>query len=260
MEYWPSSRDTTITIRNDLRLLGPFDHSPPPPSYGDAIKDLPPEYSAIAPVAQQRDLIRATGPERRESPKTRSSHRIIDLESPSGIREHKGKKKKGAGAKNTAPPPANDPPPPPPPEDSGEKQDEGAGNDGGGGNGDDDNNGGDGGGGGDDDWGDAWGTATSKKKKQKKKEEEEEQKLKEEEERLKKEEEERQAKEEEERIAREEAERKAAEEVAAAESNGLSWADEADGNDDWAGVTVGKKKKKKGKVRYFPPRFIGIVC
>jgi hypothetical protein len=72
---------------------------------------------------------------------------------------------------------------------------------------------------------------------------------------MRKEEEERLAKEEEERKAKEEEERKAAEEAAAAQANSLSWADEADGagDDSWGGfATVGKKKKKKGKVWHFP--------
>lgn len=243
-------------LERDLKVPDLPSYFNPPPSYDDAISDLPPDYYAVAPLARQKNPVHQDAPARTDAKS--ASPFAIDFETPAGVREHKGGKKKKKAA--AAPQKQESPPPP----DEGEKNDGGggedgqngdAGNDGGagdggdGGGGDDGNGGGDGG---DDDWG-GWATTTTKKKsKKKQKEEEEEMKRKEEEERLAREEEERKAKEEEEQRAADEA---AA--AAASNNNNLSWADEADGNgdDSWAGFnTVGKKKnKKKGKVRCISP-------
>lgn len=234
---------TGLSSRFPTRSLEPPSYDQPPPSYDDVIHDLPPEYSALPPLAQRKLTAVSLVPKTREKSRKPSSSLLkdrmldvrIDFENPTGVREHK--KKKPAVAKKAAAPPSPPPPPPPP-----------AGGDGGG----DDNSNGDGGGAGDsggagggdggdggDDWGD-WNVSGKKDKKKKLEEEEEERKSKEEEERIAKEEEERQAKEEE--------ERKAAEASAAKD---LSWAEDAGGgggDDSWASFTnVGKKKK--GKVR-----------
>lgn len=201
-----------------FRAPEPPSYTAPPPSYDDAINDLPPDYAALPALAQRNTATGLTAPEKfpakshRQSSallKDRTSDVYIDFESPAGVREHKKKKtKKG--------------PAPPPTQNNGGGSDSGgddqangvggdAGGDGGGagdGNGDD-------GDGGDDDWG-GWTVSGSKKKNKKKKEEEEEE------------------------------ERKAAEASAA---NNLSWADEVEeGDDSWAGFTTVGKKKKKGKV------------
>jgi hypothetical protein len=205
-----------------------------PPLYDDVIHDLPPEYTALPPLAQRQSIVYAV-PTTREKSQTRSSAVLkdrmlnirIDFENITGVREHK--KKKPAPAKKAAPPsPPPPPPPPPPPAESG------------GDGGDDNTNGGDGGGdaggagdgngegGGGDDWGDDWNVSGSKKDKKKKEQEEEE-----------------------ERLAKEEEERKAAE---ASANNDLSWAEGngGGGDDSWAGfASVGKKKK--GKVRSTVP-------
>lgn len=226
-------RDATLAFEIDLRLPERLSNDISPPPYDEAISDLPPDYSVASPLAQRRTWAYETGVEEIRGSKTRSSHQVIDFESPFGIREHKGKKKKGAAAKPAAPPPTNDPPPPPPEENS-DRPDDGGGDAGGSGdgNGDDGNNGDD------DGWGDPWGTATSSKmKKQQKKEEEE-------------------------RLAKEEEERKAQEEADAAKNTGLSWADDADGDNDdsWAGVGAGKKKKKGKVCTYYCSCFINVDC
>lgn len=206
-------------------------YTTPPPSYDDAIADLPPDYSTSPPLATRKSDVTtapvtpATKSRDQASSllKDRSLDIYIDFESPVGVREHK-KKKGGAAPKKVSPPP--------PPADNGDGSDKPAddqpagdgggdagGGDGGGGDGDGDGDGG-GDGGGDDGWND-W-TTTGAKKKNKKKEEEEEEK------------------------------RKAAE---ASASNNLSWADDANeaGDDSWAGfATVGKKK---GKVSFKIPAF-----
>lgn len=202
----------------------------PPPSYDDAVNDLPPEYPALPPLAERKTALSHTAPPT-PATKSRSQSRslykdasldvYIDFESTVGVREHKKKKGGGGGA-------AKKPAAPPPPADTGgssndapDDQANGDTNSGGdaGGDGGGDDSGGGGGGGGDggEDW-NAWGTVSSTKKKTKKQEEEEEE------------------------------ERKAAE-AAAAAKNTLSWADDAEdgGGDDWAGFTTAGKKKK-GKV------------
>lgn len=215
--------------------------SPPPPSYVDAIKDLPPDY---APAALNNDIdtspvfahsCRKYATKDPLAPIGPSPIYPIDFSGAAGLRECKGGKKKKnnrAQASNNWPGSENE----------GEKKDEGGsggaadGNGSGGGaaGGDGGAGGGDGGGGGGDDgddWGNDWATSGSKsKKKKKKQEEEEEQKRKEEEE-----------------------EEKAAPAAATTTNNPLSWADEveeANGDDAWGTFeTVGAKKKKKGKVR-----------
>lgn len=207
---------------NDWRFHVPAPplYTNPPPSYDDAIRDLPPDYSTLPLLAERKTDVTTTAPQtpaaksRNQSSsllKDRSQDVYIDFENPVGVREHK--KKKAAVKKD---------PTPPPPANSGGGSDnagddhadgDGAGGDarGGGGGGDGDGDGG----AGDDDW-NAWTVSGSKKKSKKKEEEEEE-------------------------------ERKAAEASAA---NNLSWADDVEdgGDDSWAGfATVGKKKK--GKVR-----------
>jgi hypothetical protein len=195
-----------------------------PPLYDDVIHDLPPEYSALPPLAQRHSTVYAV-PTNQEKSQNRSSSLLkdrmldvrIDFENITGVREHKKKKAAAAPAKKATPPP---PPPPPPPPTGGDGGDDNAdGGVGGGAGGAGDGNG-DGGG---DDWGDDWNVSGSKKDKKKKQQEEEE-----------------------ERLAKEEEERKAAEASAAKD---LSWADADGGADDsWAGLTSGGKKKK-GKVR-----------
>jgi hypothetical protein len=196
-------------------------YTAPPPSYHDAVVDLPPDYATLPLLAKRKaDVDGAPA-----APGTRSRNRAsellkdreldayIDWENPVGVREHKKKKAGGGNAKkvNAPPPPADnggssDNPGEDPPAGDG-------GGDAGGGDGSGD---GDGGGGGDDGWND-W-TASGSKKKKKTEEEEEE-------------------------------ERKAAE---AAAGNNLSWADDMDeggGPDDsWAEFGTVGGKKKKGKV------------
>lgn len=208
----------------------PPSYNQPPPSYEDAVSDLPPEYETLDALAERKtDILpvalpllaeKAEAKSKDHSPSVLKDWRNIDIdfESAVGIREHK-KKKGGANKKPVASTPAanaggsdgagEEPP-------SGD----GGGDASGGGGGDAGAGGGDGGDGGDD-WGDSWATAGSKKKSKKEEEEEEA-----------------------ERLAKEEEEKKAAEASAA---NNLSWADDGDAGDDgWAGVG----KKKKGKVRY----------
>lgn len=209
-------------------------YTPPPPSYDDAVNDLPPEYPALPPLAERKTPLSSSAP---LAPATKSRNQsrslykdtildvYIDFENPVGVREHKKKKGGGGGA---AKKPAA---PPPPPDNGGSSNDGGddqangdanSGGDAGGGDGGGDDGSGGGGGGGDDGGGDdwnAWGTVAGTKKKSKKQEEEEE-------------------------------ERKAAE----AAKNNLSWADDVDeggGGDDWAGFTTAGKKKK-GKVSTYP--------
>jgi hypothetical protein len=196
-------------------------YTTPPPSYDDAIADLPPDYSTLPPLATQKSVFDApvtpAAKSRDQSSallKDRSLDVYIDFENPVGVREHK-KKKGGAAPKKVSAPP--------PPADNGGSSDN-PGDDQAAGDGGGDAGGGDGGGDGDGDgdggendgWND-WTTSGSKKKNKKKEEEEEE-------------------------------ERKAAE---AAAGNKLSWADDMDegADDSWAGfATVGKKKK--GKVSF----------
>lgn len=243
---------TGLSSHFATRLPEPPSYDQPPPSYDDVIHDLPPEYSALPPLAQRKSTTISLTPQTHQKSHKPSSSFLkdrmldvrIDFENPTGVREHK--KKKPAGGKKAAPPPSPSPPPPPPPAggadggDGNSNGDAGAGGDSGGAGGGD---GGDGG----DDW-NAWNVSGKKDKKKKLEEEEEERKAKEEEERKAKEEEERQAKEEEERQAKEEEERKAVEASAAKD---LSWAEDdggGGGDDSWAAFTnVGKKKK--GKVR-----------
>jgi hypothetical protein len=212
-------------------------YAQPPPSYDDAVNDLPPEYSALPPLAERKDALSPTAP---PAPATKSRNRsrslykdtfldvYIDFENPVGVREHK--KKKGAGGGAAKKPAA----PPPPPDNGGGSNDAGddqansdgnAGGDAGGGDGGGDDGGGGGGDGGGDDW-NTWGTVAGTKKKTKKQEEEEEE------------------------------ERKAAE----AAKNNLSWADDADagGGDDWAGFTAAGKKKKGKVSTYTTPHFDSI--
>lgn len=219
--------------RGELGSDFPTRSEPPlydlPPLYDDVIHDLPPEYSALPPLAQRQSTVYAVSTTREKSQSRSSSllkdHMLdvrIDFENITGVREHK-KKKTPAPAKKAAPP--SPPPPPPPPPAGGDGGDENP--DGGDGGGGDAGGGGDGNGdgGGGDDWGDDWNVSGGKKDKKKKQQEEEE-----------------------ERLAKEEEERKAAEASAA---NDLSWADGngGGGDDSWAGfASVGKKKK--GKVRY----------
>lgn len=231
-----------------------YDH--PPPSYTEAITDLPPEYSALPPRAETKDLsqdgaalaksaqvARRKGTEIIQKPIPDVS---IDFENPSGVRERaRGKKKKQAAKKAAQNNNGGES------DDEGEKkggedgQDAGdAGKGGDGAEGGNNNGGGDGGGGGDDEWA-GWGDVGNNKKKKKKKKQQEE-----EERRKKEEEEERQRKEVEERKAKEEEGKRQAEEVSG----------EADPDDAWAGFTpVGKKKKSKNeKVRHSWIKRIGL--
>lgn len=195
----------------------------PPPSYNDALNDLPPDYATITPFARQKDLIQSPAPERttkesrtepRSLPVDPACDVVIDWENPTGVREHKKKKPaKRATPQSTSNNADND-------DNPDEGADEGQGDGGGDGGGSGDGNGDDGAGGGDDgDGWDDWTTPSSKKDKKKKKQEEE-------------------------KKAKEEEEAKAA-----AANNKLSWADEMDNDDDaWAGFATVGKKKKKGKV------------
>jgi hypothetical protein len=212
-----------------------YDQTPPP--YDDVIHDLPPEYSALPPLAERKSSVVRVAPKNRGKSQSQSSSVLkdcmldiyIDFENPTGFREHK--KKKPAPVKKAAPPAS--PPPPPPPaggdggggdNSSGGGDGAGAGGDSGGaGDGDGNGEGGDGG----DDWGD-WNTSGKKKDKKKKEEEEER-----------------------ERLAKEEEERNAAN---ASAGNNLSWAEDdtgGGGDDSWGGfATVGKKKKAKVRLPF----------
>lgn len=234
---------TDLTSCLPTRSSEPPSYDQPPPTYDDVIYDLPPEYSALPPLAQRKSTAIFFAPRIPQISHKSSSSLLkdrmldvrIDFENPTGVREHK--KKKPAVAKKAAPPPSP-PPPPPPPAGGADGGDDNANGDGGsgdaGGAGGGDEGDGDG-----DDWGD-WNVNGKKDKKKKLEEEEEERKA--------KEEEERKAKEEEERLAKEEEERQAAEASAVKD---LSWAEDnggGGGDDSWAAFTdVGKKKK--GKVR-----------
>lgn len=214
----PDYDDSRKAGDSRFHVPAPPSYTKPPPSYDDAICDLPPDYSTLPLLAERKTDVTTAAP---QTPAAKSRYQsssllkdgsqdvYIDFENPVGVREHKKKK---AAAKKT--------PAPPPPVNGGGGSDnaeddhadgDGAGGDAGGGDGGGDGDGD--GGGGDDDWS-AWTVSGSKKKSKKKEEEEEE-------------------------------ERKAAEASAA---NNLSWADEMEdgGDDSWAGfATVGKKKKGK---------------
>lgn len=233
----------SLALEIELRTPTPQPYDQPPPSYDDAIKDLPPDYSTLSPLAERKDLCGDGTPSiETKDLNSRSKSPLIDFRHPFGIREHKGpgKKKKAKQAAQQSTPPPNDDGDKSPPPDENQNGGDGGSNAGGSGDGNGDN-GGDGGGGdgGDDDgWGDAWNTNSKKKDKKKKKEEEE-----------------RLAKEEEERKAKEEEEKKAAEEAAAnAHSDDLSWANDGSGNgdDSWADFALAgnKKNKKKDQVRF----------
>lgn len=197
-------------------------YTSPPPSYEDAVHDLPPDYATSPPLAERKTAIFHPAPAM--PAKSRAEDPEIDFQSPLGVREHK--KKKGGGA-NKKPVATNATQPAGGSDHAGDEAPpaEGDGGDGGDAGGGD---GGDGGGdgGGDDDW-NSWSTPGAKKTKKQKEEEEEQ-----------------------ERLAKEEEERKAAEATAA---NNLSWADDADGggDDSWTGFSSAGKKKKKDKVCLF---------
>ena len=219
----------------------------PPPSYDDAVTDVPPDYASSESLAHRKPLCDSALPPvylRRTpqpyEPRALSglmSSSIIDFDDTSNFQSHGGakKKKQAAKAANQAKWAGSG--------DEGNKEGEnGEGNDGGeGGGGSNNGNGGAG-----DDGGDDWdlGGGGGKKNKKGRKgkntvDDEDEKKKKEEEERKKKEEEEE-------------------EEEAAAAANGggsLSWADGGDANpdDEWSGFTTAKKgkKNKKGKVHSF---------
>ena len=209
------------TRKHELSLLSPAPPSyiAPPPSYDDAIADLPPDYAGLPPLAMRKTEVsdapvaHGTRSTDRASSllKDRELDVYIDFENPVGIREHKKKKAAGnnAAKKVTAPPPTDN-------GGSSDAPDQPAGDGGGDAGGGDGAGDGNGDGGGDDSW-DGWTTSGSKKKKTEEEEEEE---------------------------------RKAAE---AAADNKLSWADDMDdkggADDSWAEfATVGKKKK--GKVSF----------
>ena len=79
------------------------------PFYDDVVHDLPPEYSALPPLAQQKPIA-YTVPTVREKSQSRAPSLFrdsmldikIDFENFTGIREHK--KKKAAAPKKAAPP------------------------------------------------------------------------------------------------------------------------------------------------------------
>ncbi|KMU90831.1 hypothetical protein CIHG_08635 [Coccidioides immitis H538.4] len=221
-----------------------------PPTYSDALKDLPPGYTVEdAPRSRIETLDSATLPAKR-SILCKEVKRSIDWNDPSRFREcAKGKKKKNNGKKQTGNSNnkggGNDEPPPPEENDLPEGGNNGAGDDGG--NGDDGAGGG--GGGGDDEDNDDWIASNSKKSKKKKKAKKEEEEEEEEEERKRKEE--------------EEEEQKAKDEEVVPQTNDLSWAD-ADGaaqDDGWAEISAPKKKKKgkAGKVKYSSARCIACI-
>lgn len=256
----------------------------PPPSYDASVADLPPDYTATDALATAQTpeytpfpslnaslcsdvpycllISRNTSPTSSLLIDDKSLYADIDFGfTDDGVRSHAKKKKptakKPAAASNAFDEPAKDEEPPPPAESPGGGDPPA---DGGGAGG-----GGDGGDGGDgdkdkdkdkdkaDDDLDGWGDAAPKKKKKTKKQAQEE-----EAERLKKEEEEAAAKaaeEEAERVKKEEEEAAAAaaaEAEKAAAAPDLSWANDTPPADDWTGLGVtSKKKKKKGKVRRF---------
>lgn len=216
LSQYDSMRGSDFQAELGLRSPRLPTYTQPPPSYDEALADIPPDYTTLLSLAERKTLhydacqptpTRKTHEKSNTFWKDGSINVDIDFGDPAGVREHK--KKKPAAKKAAAPPP--------PPADTGGGSDNAGGDqpsgDGGGDGGGDaggDGGGDDGGGGGDDDW-NAWTTTGSKKKTKKQEEEEEEA-------------------------------RKAAE---ASTANNLSWAEEADGGgDDWAGfATVGKKKK-----------------
>lgn len=237
-----SKRERSSVQELSFHTPAPPLYTSPPPSYDDAIGDLPPDYATCPPLAERRTVIFHAAPampveKSRDQPSAFWKDGLlnvgIDFQSPIGVREHK-KKKGGTNKKPVATTPAqasgggsdNAGEETPPADGDGGDAGGGDGGEGAGGGGD---------GGGDDggeDWND-WSTPGSKKKTKKQKEEEEEQ----------------------ERLAKEEEERKAAEAPA---GNNLSWADDLDdngGDDSWAGFEGVGKKKKKGKV-WLP----GCIC
>ncbi|QVM12730.1 hypothetical protein D8B26_007348 [Coccidioides posadasii str. Silveira] len=223
-----------------------------PPTYSDALKDLPPGYTVEdAPRSRIETLDSATLPAKKCTTSAEKSilckevKRPIDWNDPSRFREcAKGKKKKNNGKKQTGNSNnkggGNDEPPPPEENDLPEGGNNGAGDDGGNG---DDGAGGGGEGGGDDEDNEDWMTSNSKKSKKKKKAKKEEEEEEEEEERKRKEE--------------DEEEQKAKDEEVVCQTDDLSWAD-ADGaaqDDGWAEISAPKKKKKgkAGKASEPPP-------
>lgn len=233
----------------------PSPYGTPPPPYDNVIADMPPEYMGRDEFDHCRVGMPASAPRsavRTEKVKTDGAllgdsvtPLPIDLNDTSKFRSHPKKKKgakKGAQDQWTEPGNGGDKGNVAGGGEDGGNADGSAGNGdaggaggagaGGGGGGDD----GAGGGGGDDEGWDDGGNKKKNKKKKKKKEEEEE------EEKQRKGEEEKQRKEEEERKAKE------AEEAATADNagNSLSWADDANPDDDWSGFTT-TTKKKKGK-------------
>jgi hypothetical protein len=213
--------DDLLSHSNDALGYGSL-----PPTYDDAINDLPPEYSTLPEQAEANP----SSPESAPPPPCRKSYQdqkkspvssLIDFDGTSTFRQHGKKQKAKLAAKSTpagGAPTGNG--------GGGKKDDEPAGGgdkaggNGAGSGGGDDNGGGGGGDGNEEPW-DDFTTSTSKKKKSKKKEEEEERKKKE-------------------------------EEAAAANSGGnnLSWADDLEGgngDDTWAGFTSVSKNDKKKK-------------
>jgi hypothetical protein len=240
------SYKAVLALETKLYMAGPQPYGHPPPSYDDAINDLPPEYSTLAPLAKQKDFTHDSAPEKvTKEATTRTSSHPLNFDDSIGIREHAKKKNKNnnnkvkpAPQQQSSLPPNDDGDKNPPPEEDQSGGDAGGSGDGNGDNGGDGGGGDEGGDGGDDDWG-AWDTTSSKKKNKKKKKDEEEEMRK---------------NEEEERLAKEEEEKKAAEEAAAgANNNDLSWADDGNGHgdDSWTGFASvnNKKNKKKSKVR-----------
>lgn len=210
-------------------------HLDPPPSYYDSIADEPPIYdstdnlASVPPPYQQQELPPAYDyvPTIANEPGSMTIPGI-DLDDTSSFRQVGGAKKnkkaqKAADQAKWANGGDED-------NKEGAAGEENGGGDAGGSNNGDGGAGGDGGGRGDD-WND-WDTGKGKKKGKKSKEEEKE----------KQEEEEKKKKEEEE---------------AANGGNALSWADEANADDDWGGFTTAATKKdkkgKKGKVGHTCP-------
>lgn len=85
-----------LAFEPGLETWDPPDYGQPPPSYQDAVNDLPPDYDTLTPLARQKDLVDESAPDRISGNfEVSRSSRLIDFDHPTGIREYKGGKKRG---------------------------------------------------------------------------------------------------------------------------------------------------------------------
>jgi hypothetical protein len=75
-----------LAFESGLETWDPPDYGQPPPSYQDAVNDLPPDYDTLSPLARQKDLIDESAPDRTSGDFEDYSSRPIDFDDPTGIR------------------------------------------------------------------------------------------------------------------------------------------------------------------------------